>query len=106
MDDDLDTPGALAEIFDLARLAHSAADDAKPDEARRLAMTAAVLCNALGLPLAGAGPELDADVAALVSERDLARAGGDYPRADAIRGELEALGWVVEDGPDGTRLHR
>jgi cysteinyl-tRNA synthetase len=77
MDDDLDTPGALAEIFDLARLAHSAADDAKPDEARRLAMTAAVLCNALGLPLAGAGPELDADVAALVSERDLARAGGD-----------------------------
>jgi cysteinyl-tRNA synthetase len=106
MDDDLDTPGALAEIFDLARLAHSAADDAKPDEGRRLAVTAVVLCNALGLPLAGAGPALDADVAALVSERDLARAGGDYPRADAIREELEALGWVVEDGSDGTRLHR
>jgi cysteinyl-tRNA synthetase len=106
MDDDLDTPGALAEIFDLARQAHSAADDAKPDEGRRLAVTAAVLCNALGLPLAGAGPSLDAEVAALVSERDVARAGGDYPRADAIRGQLEALGWVVEDGPEGTRLHR
>ena len=106
MDDDLDTPGALAEIFDLARRANSAIDEGKPDEGRRLAVTAAVLCNALGLPLAGAGPAVDAEVAALVSERDLARTGGDYARADAIRGDLEARGWVVEDGPDGTRLHR
>jgi cysteinyl-tRNA synthetase len=41
-----------------------------------------------------------------VAERDRTRAAGDYPRADAIRRELEAEGWVVEDGPEGTRLHR
>ena len=65
-----------------------------------------MLCNALGLPLVGSEGALDAEVAALVSQRDRARAAGDYPRADAIRAELEARGWVVEDGAGGTRLHR
>jgi cysteinyl-tRNA synthetase len=106
MDDDLDTPGALAEIFDLARRAHTAADAGDPDEGRRLAFTAAVLCDALGLPLAGSEPDLDAETVGLVAQRDQARADGDYPHADAIRRDLEARGWVVEDGSDGTRLHR
>ncbi len=106
MDDDLDTPGALAEIFDLARGAHSAADAGDLELGRRLAVTAAVLCGSLGLSLTGSGPDLDPDTAALVAERDRTRAAGDYPRADAIRRELEAQGWVVEDGSGGTRLHR
>jgi len=106
MDDDLDTPGALAEIFDLARRANSAADAGDPDQGRRLAVTVAVLCNALGILLAASEADLDAETMGLVAERDGARAGGDYPRADAIRRDLEARGWVVEDGPDGTRLHR
>ena len=66
----------------------------------------AVLCAALGLTLGGPEPELDGDAAALVAERDATRAAGDYDRADAIRAELEDRGWVVEDGPEGTRLHR
>jgi len=106
MDDDLDTPGALAEIFDLARRANSAADAGDPDQGRRLAVTVAVLCNALGILLAASEADLDAETMGLVAERDGARADGDYPRADAIRRDLEARGWVVEDGPDGTRLHR
>jgi len=106
MDDDLDTPGALAEVFDLARRANSAADVGDDDEGRRLARTVGFLCGALGLTLAGPGPGLDVETAALVEERDRARAAGDYSRADAIRLELEARSWVVEDGPEGTRLHR
>jgi cysteinyl-tRNA synthetase len=106
MDDDLDTPGALAEIFDLARGAHQAAEAGDPDEGRRRALTVAVLCRALGLELGGSEPGLDAETAALVVERDRARGSGRYDQADAIRHELEAKGWVVEDGPGGTRLHR
>jgi len=106
MADDLDTPGALAEIFDLARRAHSALDADDQDEGRRLALTVAALCAALGLALGGSDAGVDAETAALVAERDRARGGGDYPRADAIRRELESQGWVVEDGPQGTRLHR
>jgi len=41
-----------------------------------------------------------------VAERDAARATGDWARADAIREELRATGWVVEDSSEGTRLHR
>jgi cysteinyl-tRNA synthetase len=106
MDNDLDTPGALAEIFDLARRAHSVADAGEHEEGRRLAATVALLCGALGLELAGYGPGLDGDTAALVAERDRARSAGDYGQADALRQTLEAQGWVVEDGPEGTRLHR
>jgi len=105
MDDDLDTPGALAEIFDLARRAHSAVDVGDVDEGRRLAVTVAVLCTALGLPLGGSDTTVDAETAALVADRDRARASGDYGAADAIRRDLETRGWVVEDSPDGTRLH-
>ena len=106
MDDDLDTPGALAEIFELARGAHSAADRGDHDTGQRLAVTVAVLCGALGLPLAGSAPGLDADTSALVTERDRARSLGDFAQADVIRDALEAQGWIVEDGAEGTRLHR
>jgi cysteinyl-tRNA synthetase len=106
MDDDLDTPGALADIFDLARRAHQAADAGDHDEGRRLAATAAVLCGALGLVLADFEPGLDAATATQVAERDRARAAGEYSRSDDIRRALESRGWVVEDGPEGTRLHR
>ena len=106
MDDDLDTPGALAEIFDLARAAHSALDAGDNDQGYRLARTVALLCGALGLTLGRSGPGMDPETAALVAGRDAARAAGDYARADTVRSELEARGWVVEDGPEGTRLHR
>jgi cysteinyl-tRNA synthetase len=106
MDDDLDTPGALAGIFDLVRGAHSAAAAGDQDEGRRLALTAVWLCGALGLWLGGSAPGVDAGTAALVDERDRARAEGEYEQADSLRHDLEARGWVVEDGPDGTRLHR
>ncbi len=106
MDDDLDTPGALAEIFDLARRAHSAQDAGDPDEGRRLAFTVVTLGAALGLRLGGSDPGVDAETAAVVADRDRARAAGDYARADADRRHLEARGWVVEDGPEGTRLRR
>jgi cysteinyl-tRNA synthetase len=106
MDDDLDTPGALAALFDLVRRANSAADDGDEEEGRRLAATVAVLGGALGLALGGPASTLDPETAALVADRDRARGAGDYDQADSTRRELEARGWVVEDGPHGTRLHR
>jgi cysteinyl-tRNA synthetase len=60
----------------------------------------------LGLPLAVGDAEVPDDVADAVRRRDEARSGRDYRTADAIRAELEAKGWVVEDTPAGTRVHR
>ncbi len=107
MDDDLDTPGALAVVFDLVRRANSAADAADDVGAARAAGTAALLGAALGLPFgSGASAEIDPDTAERVRRRDEARAARRWDEADTLRGELEASGWVVEDGPDGTRIRR
>ncbi|MGO9455691.1 MAG: cysteine--tRNA ligase [Acidimicrobiales bacterium] len=106
MDDDLDTPGALAGVFDLVRRAHAAADAGESGRAGLLARTAAVLCGALGLALSAGGDEVDEGTRRMAAERDAARAERDWARADQLRDELAARGWTVEDGPEGTRLSR
>jgi cysteinyl-tRNA synthetase len=105
MDDDLGTPAAVAGIFELARQANLAADAGDNTEGRRLALTAAVLCAALGLRLHGR-VEPDEATKAKADARDAARAAKDWARADALRAELEADGWHLEDGPEGGQLHR
>jgi cysteinyl-tRNA synthetase len=106
MDDDLDTPGALAGIFELVNEAHASADAGDAARAASLAHSAAVLAAALGLSLHGDDAEVDEETARLVAERDDARAVRDFARADALRDELTALGWTVEDTPAGTAVRR
>jgi cysteinyl-tRNA synthetase len=107
MDDDLDTPGALAAVFDLVRQANAAADAGDQHGARRAAVTVALLCAALGLGFRqDMGTEVDGPTADLVRRRDEARTAKDWALADTLRGELEAAGWSVEDGPTGTRVRR
>jgi cysteinyl-tRNA synthetase len=106
MDDDLDTPGALAAIFDLVTAAHTSADGGDEVRARHLARSAAVLAAAMGLSLRGGTSEIDDEAARLVVERDAARSTKDFARADALRDELTARGWTVEDTPSGTAIRR
>ena len=106
MDDDLDTPGALAGIFELVTAAHSAADAGDEVEGGRLARSAAVLAAALGLWLRAGDVDVDEESARLVAERDEARRSRDFARADALRDELVARGWTVEDTADGTAIRR
>ena len=108
MDDDLDTPGALAGIFELVTAANSAADAGDEAEGRRLAGTrGACSLAALGRVRSGRRHvEVDEESARLVAERDEARAAKDFARADALRDELVALGWTVEDTPTGTAVRR
>ena len=65
-----------------------------------------MLAAALGLPLRGASAEVDEAAARLVAQRDEARRSRDFARADAIRDELVALGWTVEDTASGTAIRR
>lgn len=107
MDDDLDTPGALASVFDVVRRAHAEADSGDIAEAERLTRCVAALSQAMGLELRGTAPDaVGAEAAALVTRRDEARARRDWSAADALRDQLEQLGWVVEDSAAGTRLRR
>ncbi len=105
MDDDLDTPGALAAVFELVRRANAADDAGDTDGAARTASTVGFLCAALGLGLRPRStPEIDPASAALVARRDQARSAHDFGEADSLRRELEAAGWVVEDSSEGTRI--
>ncbi|HEY3701689.1 MAG TPA: cysteine--tRNA ligase [Acidimicrobiales bacterium] len=106
MDDDLDTPVAMAVVFELLRSANAAADDGETERARRLAATVAELAGAMGLELGQADDVVDDESAALVERRDAARRARDFASADALRDELTARGWVVEDGPEGTSIRR
>jgi cysteinyl-tRNA synthetase len=106
MDDDLDTPAAMALLFELLRRANAAADAGDPGRARRFAATVAELAGVLGLELGQAGDVVDEESAALVERRDAARQARDFATADALRDELTARGWVVEDGPEGTSIRR
>jgi cysteinyl-tRNA synthetase len=107
MDDDLDTPGALAHIFDLVSQANAAGDAGDEARASSLALSVAVLAGALGLVLhAGTGGEVDDETARLMRERDAARAAKDWARADALRDEMVTRGWTVEDGAEGTTVRR
>ena len=55
----------------------------------------------VGTPAAAAAP---GEVIALAEERVAAKKARDFARADALRAEIRALGWVVEDTPRGPKL--
>jgi cysteinyl-tRNA synthetase len=100
MDDDLDTPQAVALLFDLRREANGA----PPERAAALAAAVLALFDAVGLQLGGEEDDaVPAEVAALASSRVAAR---DWARADRIRHDLEADGWTVEDTATGTTIRR
>jgi cysteinyl-tRNA synthetase len=107
MDDDFNTPQAVAVLFQLAdavgkRLAEG------PPAARDAVAGAALLRElggALGLFEQGYGTvEVPPDIQVLVGEREAARKRKDYARADALRNEVLGRGWLVEDKPGGPRV--
>jgi cysteinyl-tRNA synthetase len=62
------------------------------------------MLRAVGLETRDDADEVPSDVIERAADRDRARAARDWATADAIRDELVAAGWVVEDTADGTRV--
>ncbi len=105
MDDDLDTPRAMALVFDAIRSANASL--AGRDVAGGLTEGRAALACAAAVGLLPAlGSPVAEEALALARRRDEARSGRDWAAADAIRDELARLGYKVEDTPAGTRLYR
>ena len=107
MDDDLNTPRAMALVFETATRINTLLDAGDADGAGPLLASWRSMLSAVGLDPKDASAEVvPDDVQALVRARDGAKADKDYGLADQLRDELVALGWVVEDTPDGTRVRR
>jgi cysteinyl-tRNA synthetase len=105
MNNDLDTPGATALMFDTIRKANAALDVKDDVLAGALAGAVKEMCVAFGLQI-NAFAEVSTDIADKAQQLDAARAAKDFATADAIRNELQAAGFVVESTKDGTRVRR
>ena len=110
MDDDLNTPAALAALFTFVRETNAALDRGavRPADLQRTRDALAAMDDVLGiLELvdrdSGPDEELAAWVEQKLADRQQARKDRDFARADAIRDELVEAGIVVEDTPQGAR---
>jgi cysteinyl-tRNA synthetase len=111
LDDDLNTPQALAEVARIAGEARKATDTQA-----RGRLKAELLGAGLALGLLQQSPETwfargasgddDARIHALVDERNAAKKNRDFARADAIRKQLAEEGILLEDTPQGVRWKR
>lgn len=109
MDDDFNTSAALAGLFDLVREINQARDEGADDqtlaEGQRILKE---LTGVLGLELekeeiksGDAEPFIDL----LVEVRDKLRESKQWELSDKIRDDLEELGVILEDSPQGTQWH-
>jgi len=106
MNDDFNTPEALAVMFEYSRRINKALDAG--EDVTEAAASFAAMSNLLGIVQADAeawfhGGDVDAaHIEALIAERTEAKKKRDFARADAIRDELAGMGIALEDGPGGT----
>ncbi|MES9957040.1 MAG: cysteine--tRNA ligase [Sedimenticola sp.] len=117
MDDDFNTPEALATMFEMVReINRVRAEDerqaaALAAELKRMGAILGILQDDAESYLRGGAPGgddglSDADIEALIQQRVEAKANKDWATADRIRNELKSHDILLEDGPQGTSWRR
>jgi cysteinyl-tRNA synthetase len=107
MDDDLNTPQALAVISGVARKANGLMDSKTLGEDSAKALEEALWgADAVLGVLTKGEASLPEELASLVARREEARGRGDYAESDRLRKELLEKGVTVEDTPAGPRWKR
>jgi cysteinyl-tRNA synthetase len=113
MDDDFNTARAQGHLFEIAKAINRVADSVEATALERAALPDAgrhlrELGETIGLFWGTAAPAEDAPeaVQALVRQRDEARIQKQWARADQLRDEILALGYLLEDSKEGTRVRR
>ena len=109
MDDDFNTPGALAVLFEIAREINKFKTE-DTEKANGLAVRLKELASVLGLLeqdpetfLKGdANDDEAAEIEALIKQRNEAKAAKNWAVADEVRDKLKAMNIVLEDTPNGT----
>ena len=106
--DDLNISGALAALFDYVRELNKLMDaNSIGGAAAKSALDAiAHFDEVLALCQPDATDDVPAEIIELAEQRQQARKAKDFARADAIRNQLDAQGWVIEDTPKGPRIKR
>ena len=106
LEDDLNTPAAMAELFGMATALETSKGDDRAYAKGELLASANLIGFLLGDPeawfQAGVDDVLRARIDGLIAERVAARAAKDWAAADRIRAELTALNVEVMDNPTGA----
>jgi cysteinyl-tRNA synthetase len=109
MDDDFNSSGAMAQLFELVRVTNQArADGANAEQLLPAQSTIRDLTAVLGLKLeeaVQASQAADPFIVLLIELRRELRAQRNYALADQIRQKLTALGVLLEDSKEGTSWH-
>jgi cysteinyl-tRNA synthetase len=111
MDDDFNVAAAWAAIFDWIRETNKLLSENRvtPARANTLFVAWSRINTVLGLATkqeTAIGQKLDDELQQLLQARQAARKAKDFKRSDAIRDELKAKGWSIEDTPKGPRLKK
>lgn len=105
MNNDFNTAGAVAALFELVKAVNTARDNGATNEQLGSAQNIfRELTGVLGLKLEEkkGSSEQEAQVIALVAERNEARKQKQWARSDQIRDQLKEMGVILEDSKDGT----
>lgn len=107
MEDDFNTADAIAAIFELVKFANTTADgESSKAYMQGLLVQIVKLTDVLGLIVEEKSELLDADIEALIQERQEARKARNFARADEIRDELLEKGILLEDTREGVKWKR
>ena len=113
MNHDLDTPGALALVWETLKDDGLSPSEVKAilghvDAAFGLGLTKPdeKMASILSASVEVANEDLPEDVRALIDERESARSEKSWARADELRSEIEKLGFSVEDSSEGVKIRR
>jgi cysteinyl-tRNA synthetase len=102
MEDDLNTPEALAAIFELMRESNKGIWDLDPQEARRLRLWLHNILEMFGFRRIDL--KIPAKVNRLAAKREAARRNQQFMQSDDLRKEVEELGYSIEDTPLGPLI--
>ena len=112
LEDDLNTPAALAELFGLAKAAHKATSADERGQIKGAILEAGAMLGLVEADpeswFAGANDnEVDAtEIERLIAERETARSARDFAEADRLREILTNMGVQLDDTPGGTAWRR
>ena len=108
LDADLCISAAWAVVFDWIREMNKriAENSLSAQDAATALRSWDKIDSVLGIGLKKNETEIPAEILALADARTAAKKAKDFKRADAIRDELKAKGWLVEDSPKGIKLKK
>jgi cysteinyl-tRNA synthetase len=107
MDDDLNTADAISVIFELVKYMNvNITEESTSGTVAAALDTVNKLCDVLGIITEKEQELLDADIEALIEERQAARKAKNFARADEIRNQLQDMGIILEDTREGVKWKR